>query len=660
MSERHSKPPADPSDHSREHATDKTFQSENDYGAIFHSIADPMLLWEADSGLILDANSSALELFGFTFEELRVRNLSDLLASDSLKSIHKLKGLEVGASMILELALQRKNFDSVWVEAGVSCLECSGVKKQVAGIREITEQKRAERIQKETERLLKFTLFTVHQARIAVFWANAEGFFFYVNDMACQWLQYSRDELMKMHVADINPEFPREAWNSHWNDIKKYGMVELESFHRRKNGEVYPVMIYSNYVEFEGKEFKLAFVHDISEQKKTEEEKILLEERLRHAQKMEAIGALAGGVAHDFNNLLSPILGYSQLLQSKLEENEGALAQLEEIYKAGTRARNLTKQLLSFGRKQALEVKVLNVNHILENLEKMLAHTIREDVIIQKQLDCSHPIVEGDEGQLEQAFLNLMVNAQDAMPNGGHLTIETKEADYLDDSFPKFPMEGESLGPYVMVALSDTGHGIKKEILPHIFEPFFTTKEKGKGTGLGLSTSYGIVKQHNGYIWAYSELDKGTTFKIYLPRSENKAGEEGLPVKTLKPGKGKETVLIVEDQKEVRMLAKQILENFGYTVLEAPDGHSGLNLANAYKGDIEMLLTDVVMPKMNGKELYQNLIKTRPHLKALYTSGYTDNVIVHHGVMDKDVEFIPKPFGVKELAAKVRKILDKN
>jgi len=636
-------------------------ESDDKYAVIFDAIHDAVFIQDAKSGTILNVNDAMLEMYGYAREEVANLTIADVSSGEppyNPASAQKLvTAARSGQPQLFEWEAKKKNGDTFWVEVSLSCTEVSSEQLIIAVVRDISTRKNAEMLHKETERLLEFTQFTVHQAQIAVFWCHSSGFFFYVNDTACEWLQYSREELMSMHVADINPDFPRTAWDDHWNDIRTHGLVQMQSFHRRKNGEIYPVEIYSNYVQFEGKEYKLGFVHDISTQKKTEQEKKVLEEQLRQAQKMEAIGTLAGGVAHDLNNMLSPILGYAELIKNTLPTVDQRWGQLNEIFKAGLRARNLTRQLLTFGRKQPLSIRPINLNSVISGFEKMLRRTIRENITIETDLADTLPAIDGDQGQIEQIILNLAVNAQDAMPDGGTLTIETREI-FLDDKFTDFGTEDKT-GPYILMAVSDTGQGIDKKLLPRIFEPFFTTKEKGSGTGLGLSTAYGITQQHGGYLWVYSELGQGSTFKVYLPQSKTKetviSAEEGLS----EPMQGDETILVVEDNKQVLALAKYILEDCGYKVLEANSPTAAIALASDDERTIDLLLTDVVMPDLNGKELYDRLVDRLPGLKVLFMSGYTGNVIVHHGVIDKDINFISKPFGVSDLACKVREVLDR-
>jgi PAS domain S-box-containing protein len=382
-----------------------------------------------------------------------------------------------------------------------------------------------------------------------------------------------------------------------------------------------------------------------------------LEERFRQAQKMEAVGRLAGGIAHDFNNLLMVIQGYADLLADRLPAGDPARRNAEQIQMASQRAASLTQQLLAFSRKQILAPKVLNVHTVVADMEKILRRLIGEDIQLETNSEKDLGLVKADRSQIEQVILNLAVNARDAMPNGGRLTIETANVE-LDSSFTRAP-QVLAPGKYVMLAVTDNGTGMDADTQAHIFEPFFTTKEKGKGTGLGLATVYGIVKQSGGYVWVYSEPGHGATFKVYLPRIEDEDSplvREPSEIRSLQRGSS-EVVLLVEDEKGVRQLAREYLETSGYRVIEAEDGHTALELAAMHAGTIDVLLTDVVMPGIGGRELAERVVQIRPGIKILYMTGYTDRAIVHHGVLATDAVLLQKPFTLATLAAKLREIL---
>jgi len=380
------------------------------------------------------------------------------------------------------------------------------------------------------------------------------------------------------------------------------------------------------------------------------------EEQLRQSQKLEAVGRLAGGIAHDFNNLLSVILSYGDMLSYELKPNDHALADLEEIKKAGRRAADLTRQMLAFSRQQVLDLRILDLNEIVGSVNKMLTRILGEDIELKTLLAPRLAKVKADPGQVEQVLMNLVVNARDAMPTGGNLTIETANVE-LDLAYVRDHV-GVTRGSYVMIAVSDNGVGMDKATQARVFEPFFTTKELGKGTGLGLSTVFGIVRQSGGNIWLYSEPGVGTTFKIYLPRAEGKVDWSPSLVPRAAEVRGTETILLVEDQDQVRKVAAGILEKAGYHVLEARSPGEALLVSEQHPVKIHLLLTDVVMPKMNGRQLAERIGSMRPEIRIIFMSGYTDNVILHHGVLDSGVSFLQKPFTPNSLSRKVRQVLD--
>ena len=380
------------------------------------------------------------------------------------------------------------------------------------------------------------------------------------------------------------------------------------------------------------------------------------EDQLRQSQKMESIGTLAGGIAHDFNNLMTAVNGYSQLALRSLKADDPIRPRIEEIKKAGERAASLTRQLLAFSRKQILQPKVLDLNAVIAGLGKMLPRIIGEDIDLHIELSASLGTLKADPGQIEQVLLNLAVNARDAMPGGGCLTIKTENVSF-DEKFAQRHLVVEP-GHYVMLSVSDNGCGMDAETRTHIFEPFFTTKEIGKGTGLGLSTVYGIVKQSGGSIWVYSEAGQGTTFKIYLPRLDQVVETEE-PIDSLDSvPRGHETILLVEDEQVVLNLSKEVLEEYGYAVITAPNGKEGLQICKDFEGQIDLVITDVVMPYMSGRELAENVGSLRPGTRVLYMSGFTDDAIVRHGVLDDGMCFIQKPFSPAALALRAREVLD--
>jgi len=464
---------------------------------------------------------------------------------------------------------------------------------------------------------------------------------------------YSREELLGARIELLLPESKRSTHTRQREDYfarprtRPMG-IGMDLSGRRKDGTEFPLEVSLSTVESEDGTFGIAFVSDISQRK-------LLEEQLIHAQKMEAVGRLAGGVAHDFNNMLTVISGYNRMLLDDLSPLDPLRGNAEEILKAADRAAALTNQLLAFSRRQIIRPRVLNPNSVLSNTQRMLQRLIGEDIQLVLNLSKDTGNMRADPQHIEQAIVNLAVNARDAMPSGGRITIETANA-HLDENYTRTHL-GMHPGDFVMIAMSDTGHGMDSETRRHIFEPFFTTKERGKGTGLGLATVYGMVKQSGGDIWVYSELGKGTTFKLYFPRvsdpvSESADGDANQP-KAL----GSETVLVVEDEKAVRDLTVKMMRQLGYNVLAAANGEEAIEIGRSHTGHIALLLTDVVMPNMSGRQVADLLLASRPGIRVLYLSGYTENTVVHHGVLEEGVSFLPKPFSREALGKKVREIL---
>jgi signal transduction histidine kinase/CheY-like chemotaxis protein len=410
-------------------------------------------------------------------------------------------------------------------------------------------------------------------------------------------------------------------------------------------------------IEEDGEKKVLVFVEDVTDREHAMETHQKLREQLIQAQKMESIGRLAGGVAHDFNNILSVIIGYSDLILHKLPEDSEAREELQIINDSGKKAANLTRQLLAFSRKQVLEMKVINLNAIVKDMSKLLSRMIGEDVTLDLNVSNRTSNVMADPSQIEQVLMNLAVNARDAMPQGGTFSVEISDME-LDGDFIQ-QHEGAKPGSYVHLSISDTGNGMSLEEQERIFEPFYTTKEIGKGTGLGLATIYGIVKQHNGFIYTKSQINKGTTFDIYLPIAYSKSTileeEDQYSINNRS-----ETILVVEDESSIRKLIYMILKPLGFNILEAVDGVEALEISEKHEGKIDVVLTDVIMPRMNGQEMAEKLQQSRPSSKVIFMSGYTDDVIAEHGVLEPGIDFIQKPITSRNIVKKIHECLEAN
>ena len=562
--------------------------------------------------------------------------------------------LETGESMQIETRLP----DGTWVDLRVMPIfdKEHNVEMFMEWVRDITERKHVEEGLRESEEKFR-GLFESLVDGVAE--SDLEGRILSSNPAYLEMTGHTEEEIKKLRYQDLTPR----QWHStdayHVKQALERGYSDLYEKERlRKDGTTIPISM-RIWLKKDKQGRPTGFwgiIRDISDRFHAQAEREKLQKQLHQAQKMESIGRLAGGVAHDLNNLLSPVLGYSEMLLEDAPGMDRRKEPLKEIVRAGNRAQDLVRQLLAFCRKQPLQFQAINMNALLEDFEKLLRRTLREDIKLQWDLDPSVPHIQGDTGQLEQVIMNLAVNSQDAMPQGGTLTIKTAAME-LDAGAAKEKAE-LAAGSYVVLAISDTGAGMDANTRDHLFEPFFTTKEKGKGTGLGMATAYGIIKQHGGSIRVYSEAGVGTTVKIFLPSASGAMDERPARPPMQSATKGSETVLLAEDDQQVRELAAAVLERYGYKVLAAANGQEAHTIAKGLEGPIHLLLTDVIMPDMNGKELFENILRARPEVRVLYMSGYTDDVIAHHGVIDAGVPFIGKPFNLKTLAEKVRAVLD--
>jgi two-component system, cell cycle sensor histidine kinase and response regulator CckA len=531
----------------------------------------------------------------------------------------------------------------------------NGVGSQIAlGLERLAAKARAEQFaQQLADRVevaeIKYQTL-MHHANDAIFVLDPAGPVMEVNRQAEAMLGRPSADMVGHPFTDLVSPTSFDKTTTHFRRLVNTGTLQADDIHlRHADGRQVCADLSASLVPVRGEPVVLAIVRDVTERNH-------LARQFQQAQKMEAIGQLAGGVAHDFNNLLTVILGYGEILLDTLPADDPRREDVEEVRKAGQSAASLTRQLLAFSRKQILEPVVLDLNAVLANVDRMVGRLIGEDIELITRLDPALGRVKADAGQLEQIVVNLAVNARDAMPEGGTLTIETGNVE-LDEEYAR-THPGAASGQHIVLAVTDTGHGMDEQTQSHLFEPFFTTKEKGKGTGLGLATVYGIVEQSGGSIWVDSELKRGTTFKAYFPRVEGVAVPLVAAKSSGQPPRGTETILLAEDASGLRILARRILERYGYTVLEASNGDEALQVCEQHQGAIHLLLTDVVMPGISGRTLADRVALLHPTTKVLYSSGYTDDAIVQRGVLSAGTAFLQKPYTAEAMARKVRDVLD--
>ncbi len=632
-------------------------ESEKKYRILFDTF--PLGITVSDQfGNIVESNAVSEKLLGIPRTEHESRTIDEpawrIIRPDGTSmpaaeyaSVRALK--EKRQIENVEMGIVKSDTEITWINVSAAPLnlEKYGV---VVTYGDITERKRIERDLQESEARFK----ALHNASFGGIAIHEKGVILECNHGLSEMTGYSMDELIGMNGLLLIAESSRPAVMG--NILSGYEKP-YEAMGLRKNGEEFPMRLEARNVPYKGKQVRTFEFRDISDQKQAESEKEKLQAQLLQAQKMESVGRLAGGVAHDFNNMLGVILGHAELVLERTEENSDICSDLKEIQSAAQRSADLTKQLLTFARKQIIEPKILNLNQTVKQMITLLQRLIGEDIdLIWKPCEALWP-VKMDPSQIDQILANLCVNARDAIAGVGKLTIETGMVRF-DEAYCN-NHAGFIPGDFVLLGVSDDGSGMDKKTLSNLFEPFFTTKEMGKGTGLGLATVYGIVKQNKGFVNVYSEPGQGTTFRIYLPREVSADEIPGViqpenPVPT-----GDETILLVEDEPAILNMVKMMLERKGYSVLSAATPTKAIDMANAHADKINLLMTDVVMPEMNGRDLARKLSSLYPGLKTLFMSGYTANVIAHQGVLDDGVAFIQKPFSLADLAGKVREVLDK-
>jgi PAS domain S-box-containing protein len=630
----------------------RLFEREELFQLITENVADMIAVVDVQ-GHRLYNSPSYFRVLGYTTDELQDSSSFDQIHPDDRNRVREaaVEARRTGVGRPLEYRMRHK--DGTWraIESTASVIRSpAGEPERLVIVnRDVTERKEAAESLRLSESGFRSM---IEDAPYGIYRARTEGKLLRANPALQRMLGYEKlDELLD---ASLPTDIFRNS--SDFNGLKEllenaneFKDVEVEL--KRRDGAPITVRCTGRKVkeEYENGPCFDVFAEDVTERR-------VLERQLRMAGKMEAVGRLSGGIAHDFNNLLGVIIGYSQVLRRKLASESGLLECAEEIEKAGQRAASLTRQLLAFSRQQILTPSILNLNNLVQDMAKMLPRLLGEDIAVSTSLSPDLGVVRADQSQIEQVIMNLAVNARDAMPDGGTLRIETRNVE-LDQAYA-WQHAGAKPGPCVMLAVIDTGTGIDPDTLAHIFEPFFTTKEVGKGTGLGLATVYGVVKQSGGYVWAESEPGQGASFQIFLPRVAEPATEATATTPLEEAVGGSETILLVEDSEPLRKLTQSFLVSHGFRVLAAQDGEEAIQLETRHSGKIDLLLTDVVMPGMNGRALAERMLPGQPGMRVLYISGYTDSFVARHGVLEQGTELLHKPFTEDVLIKKVREVLD--
>ena len=636
----------------RKRAVGALAASEQSYKVLFESIPHPMWVYDVETLAFLAVNDAAVAHYGYSPEEFLSMTILDIGPPDEIPVVLNAVRALSPEDATTQVFRRHRRRDGTLIDVEDISREVvlGGRRARLVLATDITNRKRQEEALQESEERYRTVTESTADTIITI---DEDSTILFVNRAAEQAFGYTTQEMLGQKLTMLIPEHLKSV---HQAGVARYvapgkhivwAATELIGLH--KTGREIPLEVSFGEFMRKGRRFRTGIVRDNTEREQ-------LHSHLRQSQKMEAIGQLAGGVAHDFNNLLTVISGYCELALTAADIDHKLRHHLDQISEAGKRAKLLVAQLLAFSRKQVLQPRVLDLNEVVASTHEMLRRLIGEDIDLVSIPRPGLGHVLADAGQIEQLILNLSVNARDAMPTGGKLTIETDNVE-LDEDYARTHAEVFP-GRYVLVAVSDTGYGMDAATRARIFEPFFTTKRLGKGTGLGLSTVYGIVKQSDGHIWLYSEIGKGTTFKVYLPRVDEPVETNQALIEHPESLRGSETLLLAEDEAAVRRLARSVLEMYGYNVLEAASGAEAIELLKQ-TAHIALLITDVVMPQMSGKELAATAGTVSPKIRVLYLSGYAENAIVHHGVLEEGVSFLAKPFTREGLARKVREALDK-
>jgi two-component system cell cycle sensor histidine kinase/response regulator CckA len=627
------------------------------YRELFNATSDALFVHDTD-GHIVHVNARTCTMFGYSREQLLSLSIDALSSNNEpytqAHAAEQMRRAMLEGHCVFEWHCRQNGGELFWAEIALRRFDMDARPHVMASIRDIEARKRMEAALRESEQRFE-TIFNSTSTMLA-FTERFSGCIVDVNNAWLQTMGMRREHALGKTGKELGLWADPEDRTRVLTQLALHGRVRDMEADLVMGGRVFPALLSVHHVERNDDRYILWEIGDLTERKRAEAEQEQLRSQLLQVQKMESIGRLAGGIAHDFNNILSAILGFGDLVLEMLPKDATEREYVAEMVLAGERASELTKQLLAFSRKQVLQPRIVDPCAVMRQLEPMLRRLIGEDVNLQLLLDAETGSIRVDASRLEQVIVNLVVNARDAMPKGGTVTLETTNVEF-DDSYLVTHADAR-IGPHVMIAVSDTGVGMDAVTRARAFEPFFTTKDPGAGTGLGLSTVYGIVKQSGGWVWLYSEPGRGTTFKLYFPQSDGAPSpvEHSEPLSPASP-RSDTVVLMVEDDPQVRLLVATILGGAGYTVLVAGNPLEAIEMEEQYSGDIHVLLTDVVMPHMNGRQLAEKITARRPNARVVFVSGYTENTIIHRGEVDEGVNFLSKPITSNRLLTMLARVL---
>ncbi len=626
------------------------------YGQFFEAASDALFIHEMGGRIVL-VNGRTCTMFGYSRERILAMGVGELSANEppyaQADAEERIARAAAGEDISFEWRSRRASGEIFWTEVALRRFELDGRVHVMASVRDIDVRKRMEAQLRETEE--RFATIVNAISTMLAFTERNQGTIIDVNDAWCRTMGMSREEAVGKTGRELGLWANIEDRKRILDELAARGRVDDAEVELVMGGRTFPARVSVHHVDMRGGQYILWEVGDLTERKRAEREQEHLRSQLIQAQKMESIGRLAGGIAHDFNNIVLAILGFGELAREQMPEESPAAECVGEMVGAAQRAGELIKQLLAFSRKQVMKPQVIDPASVVSALAPMLRRMLGEDVLLELAVTPGTNPIRVDVSQLEQVIMNLVVNARDAMPDGGTLTLETANVEF-DEEYASTHAD-VVMGPHVMIAVTDTGIGMNSGTRARAFEPFFTTKELGKGTGLGLSTVYGIVKQSGGWIWLYSEPGKGTTFKLYFPKSPETPKVAAASGRRPAAPRPDTVVLLVEDDEQVRRLLATILRRAGYTMLVAASPHEAIEISDGHAGNIDLLLTDLVMPRMNGRKLAETIARTRPKTAVLYISGYTENTVVHFGEVDQGVNFLSKPIGAQQLLEAVARVL---